>query len=394
MSEIQNLIKKYAETQKRSYLTDVIDKLKNQKKLWVAYSPITRNYHLDIFEEKPVAFIFSEEEYYNIYEEKLKAKGLTVEPYLSEASERTELFMDLYRSGFELLAIDDSQHYLIISLFDIIKKPDFSNVPEVQKPLVNPGLVVTANNFFQALKYKRPPKELRDFEEKMFIEIYNAKYLMPIDPSGFNTDPDNIVDGKIIIKDKSQLRIPLITNTEDKKFFAFFTDWIEFRKFDMQKKFSGNIITFADLKFFCTQHDGVAINPFGFNLILNENMINIIESVAKGKQNVNVQKITVEKDTKVKIGTPKVMPTEMIEAVSKCLEKHSEVKAAYLRLMLKDNEESWLLVIDFDGDKSALFGDIAKSALAYSKGKNIDFIKFDSTFGRNAAADTEPFYKV
>ena len=37
--------------------------------------------------------------------------------------------------------------------------------------------------------------------------------------------------------------------------------------------------------------------------------------------------------------------------------------------MVKDNVESWLLVIDFEGEKNALFGDIAKSALAYSKGK-------------------------
>lgn len=391
MSEIQKLIKKYVETQKKSYLTDVIDKLKNQKTLWVAYSPITKNYHLDIFKEKTVAFIFSEEEYYNSYEERVSKKNIKITPYKSDVSERTELFMDLYRSGFELLVIDDGQQYLVVGLFDIIRKPDFSNVPEVQKPVVNPNLVAAVDNFFQAIAFKRPTREL---EEKMFIEIYNAKYLMPIDPSGFNTDPDNIVDGKIIIKDKSQLRIPLITNAEDKKFFAFFTDWIEFRKFDKQKKLSGNIVTFADLKFFCNKHDGITINPFGFNLILDENMINVIESVATGKQEINVQKVTVEKDTKVMLGTPKVMPTEMIEAINKCLEKHSGVKKAYLRLMSKDNEESWLLVIDFEGDKNSLFGDIAKVAIAYSKGKNIDFIKLGSEFSRNAIKDTEPFYQA
>lgn len=391
MSEIQKLIKKYAETKKKSYLTDVIDKIKNQDMLWVAFSPVTKNYHLDIFEGKTISFIFSEEEYYNNYEEKLKGKGITVTARECKVADRTELFMELYRSGIELIAIDEGQQYLIISLFDVIRKPDFSNLPEVQKPLLNPQLVSAADNFFQAMAFKRPTREL---EEKMFIEVYNAKYLLPFDPSQLDTSPENIVDGKLIIKDKSQLRIPLITNSEDKKFFAFFTDWIEFRKFDKQKKLSGNIVSFADLKYFSNKSDGIVINPFGFNLILNENMINVIESVATGKQEINIQKVTADKDTKVMLGTPKTMPTDMLEAISKCLENHSEVKEAYLRLMSKDNVESWLIVIDFEGDKNALFGDIAKSALAYSKGKNIDFIKLGSEFSRNAVKDTEPFYKA
>lgn len=391
MSEIQKLIKKYTETKKKSYLTDVIDKIKNQDMLWAAFSPITKNYHLDIFEGKTISFIFSEEEYYNSYEDKLKEKGVAIKPYECKVADRTELFMELYRSGIELIAVDEGQQYLIISLFDIIRKPDFSNLPEIQKPLLNPSLVAAADNFFQALAFKRPTREL---EEKMFIEIYNAKYLLPFDASKLSTEPDNFVDGKLVIKDKSQLRIPLITNAEDKKFFAFFTDWIEFRKFDQQKKLSGNIVTFADLKYFSNKNDGVVINPFGFNLVLDENMINVIESVATGKQEINIQKITAEKDTKVMLGTPKNMPTDMLEAVSKCLEKHNEVKKAYLRLMSKDNVESWLIVIDFEGDKNALYGDIAKSALAYSKGKNIDFIKLGSEFTLNAIKDTEPFYKA
>ena len=50
--------------------------------------------------------------------------------------------------------------------------------------------------------------------------------------------------------------------------------------------------------------------------------------------------------------------------------------------------------IDFEGEKNALFGDIAKSALAYSKGKNIDFIKLGSEFSKNAIKNAEPFYKA
>lgn len=393
MSEIQSLIKKYAETKKKLYLSEVIDKLKNQNMIWAAYSPVTRNYHLDIFEGKTISFIFSEKEYYNVYEEKLKNKGITVVPHECKSADRTELFMELYRSGIELIAIDDGQQYLIISLFDVIRKPDFSNLSEVQRPVLNPNLVSAADNFFQALAFKRPSKDL---EERMFMEVYKAKYLMPIDASKLNLEKnsqDN-TDIKFIAKDDSEFKVPLITNADGKNFFAFFTDWIEFRKFDKQKRFNGNIVGFEELKYFSEQNNGVVINPFGFNLILDKNMINVIESFVKGNQDVNIQRMKLQKDTKVMFGEPKEKPTEMLEAISKCLKNHSGVKSAYLRLMVKDNVESWLLIIDFEGEKNALFGDIAKSALAYSKGKNIDFIKLGSEFSKNAVKNVEPFYKA
>ena len=94
------------------------------------------------------------------------------------------------------------------------------------------------------------------------------------------------------------------------------------------------------------------------------------------------------------LGDPKEKPEELIEAISKCLEKHNEVKSAYLKLMVKDNVESWLLVIDLREKNDSLGWIFAKSALAYSKGKNIDFIKLGSEFSKNAIKNAEPFYKA
>ena len=90
MSEVQKFIKKYAETNKKFYITEVIDRIKNQDMIWVAYSPITHNYHMDICEGKAISFIFSEKEYYNVYEEKLKSKGMTIVPAECKVADRTE----------------------------------------------------------------------------------------------------------------------------------------------------------------------------------------------------------------------------------------------------------------------------------------------------------------
>ena len=74
MSEVQKFIKKYAETNKKFYITEVIDRIKNQDMIWVAYSPITHNYHMDICEGKAISFIFSEKNTIMFMRRSLKAK--------------------------------------------------------------------------------------------------------------------------------------------------------------------------------------------------------------------------------------------------------------------------------------------------------------------------------
>ncbi len=46
--------------------------MRTAEKLWAAFSPVTDNFYIDIFKgEKAAAFIFSDEEYYNVYEDRL-----------------------------------------------------------------------------------------------------------------------------------------------------------------------------------------------------------------------------------------------------------------------------------------------------------------------------------
>lgn len=190
------------------------------------------------------------------------------------------------------------------------------------------------------------------------------------------------------------MQFPLIRNAENKNFYPLFTDWNEFRRFDREQKFSGNIATFNDIKFFITQADGVVINPYGANIILKKEMIDAIENIGKDLPQDRVMKEQVAvKDTKVMLGEPAEYPQEMIDAICKYLKTNKKVTAAYLRLMVKDNVQSYLIVVDFTGDNNEVFPGIADAGTPYSKGKPLDFVPCSSDFGKDAVVNVEPFYK-
>lgn len=393
MSEIQDLIVKFNENKDRNIYVQIIEKLRTAEKLWAAYSPVTNNLHLDILKgEKVVAFIFSEIEYYNVYEERVKNNNIKIQPYENTLENRMELFGNLYRSGFDFVVVDNGQKFVVIDLFDIIKKPDFSDVPEINRPVMNPSLVAAADNFFQAMSLKRP---LREIEEKMYREIYNARFLVPIDTSELKIDPKDSQNGKIVVKESSKVKIPLITNENNRNYIAIFTDWDELRKFDPEQKFGGNIIKFEDLIYFCSRNDGIVLNPFGFNMILQEDTIKLIEGVVTGKIRLTETNFPSENRAEnVILEEPKTYPTKMVNEVKKCLKKHKEVKSAYLKLMIKDNQESWLFILDFDGDKKKLFDDIANAVMSNANGKFISFVPLNTKLGNEAAKDIEPFYRL
>ena len=391
METIQQIIKKFEATKDKPIYSEIIERIKTEELLLISYMPFTNNYYLGFENDKPACYIFTEKKYYDEYQDYMMQQQIIVKHVENDVEQRMLMFGDLYRSGFELIVIDNGQTHLVISLFDIIDKPDFSDIPEINRPIMNPTLVCAANHFFQGLSTKRVT---RDMEAIMFKEIYNAKYLMPLDASKMNMEKTNADNGECVVKEKSIMQFPLITNSDDKSFYPFFTDWNEFRRFDKEQKFSGNIATFEDIKYFIDKADGISINPYGANITLTKDMLNVIESAAEGSlQNTVIKEQVAEKDSKVMLGEPAEYPQKMIDEICKYLKTNKNVNAAYLRLMVKDNEQSYLIVVDFSGDKNEVFSGIANAGVPYSNGKYLDFVPISSSFGKEAVENVIPFYK-
>lgn len=390
MEKIQEMIKRYDASKDNQLYHEIVERLKTKEIVWASYMPYTNNYYLDFEDGKPSCYLFTERSYYEDYQDYMLQQQILVKPEENRVEDRLLLFGELYRSGFELVVIDNGQTFLIMSLFDLIEKPDFSEIPEINRPIMNPGLVCAANYFFQGLATNRANKEM---ETAMFKEIYQAKYLMPFDTSKMSLDKTDSDNGEVIVKENSLLQFPLISNAKGRHFYPFFSDWNEFRRFDKEQKYSGNIIGFEDMKYFVEKADGITINPYGANIILSMDLLNMIESVANGTgSNTVVKEEALEKDTKVLLGDPANYPQEMINEVSKYLKSNKNVNAAYLRLMIKNEEQSYLIIVDFIGDQKEIFQGIANAGVPHLTNMFLDIIPL-STFGKDAIRNVKPFYK-
>lgn len=110
------------------------------------------------------------------------------------------------------------------------------------------------------------------------------------------------------------------------------------------------------------------------------------------KNSISEQRVS--KGTKVMFGEPKDYLIQMIEVIKQRLEPNKSVQKVWLRLMVRNGKQSYLLIVDFDGKQDEIFGNIADAARPYLEGMNFDFVSVEKKFGISAIENVKPFYEL
>lgn len=381
MSVLQELIVKFNEKKNSQLYIRIIKELQSAEKLWIAFSTASNNYYLGNEKGKSAAYLFSEKEYFDIFYVHENKKGYELKAVENSAQYRMAFFADLYRSGFEVVVIDNGQTYLKLDLFDIIKKPEPQTEDKDTRFIVNPDLMRTACWFMQE-DAKNPANE--EMWKLLFTEIFKAEYIVPADTSKLKVD--GVKSGEIKLGKDGEVAFPLLQNAEGKRYYPFFTDWNELRKYDMKSQFSALAASFRDLEKFAGKADGIVINPYGVNIVLTADMLNDIKRISADAQ---------KKQSEIMVGEPKEYPVKMIKAMTDHFSENSDITAAYLKLMFKDGNKSYLVAIDYEGNENPaeIYNKIAEAALPHAEGIPIDFITFNSDFSQKVFKNSKPFYK-
>lgn len=260
---------------------------------------------------------------------------------------------------------------------------------DVNQPVFNPRL----KGLLAAARVKRTQEYIKDITNLIFEEIATQAHFLSV--VELSQEPVANEDGTAIFQKDSMMRMPMISTQDNKHFYPVFTDWGEIRKWTNCPSNKTMILAFDDYAEMIVKDgkiEGIAINPFGANFILDRKTIEHIQTrkdiITKG-----VSKQKVAKDTQVTLGEPKDYPTEMVEAIKAYLNGEPAVRRVWLRLMYKSGEYSYLLVVDFEGDRNNVFGKIADAARPYLGDMYIDMVPFADDFGRRAVEGVEPFYQ-
>ena len=148
----------------------------------------------------------------------------------------------------------------------VVRIPDYEKLPENQRPILNPQLMLSAIYFLQELRKPgvQPDKEaLKELEEEMSVNLVKSKYLMPVDVQKNEDGKENI-------------RLLYVQNKQGERFQPIFSDTGELMKHYKNKDQKHRLIQIPFdqlMKHMIKDVEGYVLNPEGINLILKKEQI-------------------------------------------------------------------------------------------------------------------------
>lgn len=251
---------------------------------------------------------------------------------------------------------------------------------DVNKPVENPVFVAAMEALQQA-----PGRET---EAAFFEALRKATFLFVLQEQLVHDAPD--ADGKITLKEKTKISFPMLSDSNGQPMHFGFTDWSALYGWKNEPNQQTLIVPFEQLSDFVLSEkvncSGFFINPSTHNFFLPKQILASLSGFPV--------KHTVEKETKVLLGEPADYPQEMVDALKVRMKGIKEIKKAWLMLMHKDGEESYLVVLEHTGDRNAVSQAVGQTASPHLKaGMFVDIVMADDSFGQNAIKDRKPFYK-
>ena len=271
-------IAKKADAAVSRLVTMIVDKIKAASAIWTVTDGITR---LPFIDDNDCVWLFSEKAYadecvdyfmqqYRTTFKVTEIKNPDVLPFLGTAS---------HLQGAAAFTIDNGQAYIVIKAGDIVVAPDFSNVPAINRPVMNPAYCRALAKFQQErlwrASYPEKGEKLRRLENEMIKTFCEAKFLVPVKGMENVVKDDPNAEGAGVMQKGAKITIPMLTAAgegENKKTATpAFTDWEEFNKIYSQKEWGGWIWTVRDL--LAAPDDNVVINAGSLSFSLSKKMI-------------------------------------------------------------------------------------------------------------------------
>lgn len=250
---------------------------------------------------------------------------------------------------------------------------------DVHTPLTNPRLVDAMNAY--------RGEDSRDHLNHMIDEVMAAHFLIPVIMKLKDT-PDE--EGRVTLSENTVMQFPMLSSPQDEQFFMAFTDWQELGKWSVEKQ-QTVILTFDDYAAMIKDNEtcaGFVINPFTQNMIFNRSLCEQL----KQRKDACISQENVQQGETLRFLNAEV-PKELQEQLRRLMKKQRKVHAAWLRRMKRKEEESWLVIMDIQGDSNDVFAYIAEGTAPHLHGELLDLLPLKDSLSFEAVEHTEPFYK-
>lgn len=244
----------------------------------VECSPDTFNDQVFVLESEDILKAFAKP----YFEKKLSLRGIKFAP-----KDKMRFFTMLLAANIDEIVYIDSLGRHFIKVEEIVRKNDFSKLPQEKRPVENPQLLLSGIYFAQELSRAVPAAEkenLKEMGDEFMANLMKATLLVPFEPVGTKTDssaesvPAQNADQSAQNADQpaqQQMRLPLIKTPQNDVFIPIFSDSLEFQRYNKENKLRALAVTFPALrKLQVKEAKGYMLNPTGFHLLIAQGKIN------------------------------------------------------------------------------------------------------------------------
>lgn len=255
---------------------ELIQKIQTKEEVFTIFSRATRQPFVicdpESFNDQ--VWIFEEKEELEKAVKPLTDRKNPVASIKVENKSFLSFYTTLYTLGVNSVVFYEKDKKTEIELEEIVKRPDFSALPEAKRPLLNPQLQLSGIYFMQEFRrgVEMDEKEnLAELEEEVAANLVRSKFLLAVEKKQEGQEDKNV-------------QVPYIKNQNGDVFQPAFSDAEEFRKFNKDKKLQALMVTFDNMeKVLIPVAKGIVINPNGFNLIVPKEKLGALQQRFQGK---------------------------------------------------------------------------------------------------------------
>lgn len=263
-------------------------------------------------------------------------------------------------------------------------------LPEASKPATDINIPVTNPELVHAIEaFRATPTP--ETEQAMVEALRPALFLVPFE--GDLGPRQETADGKTVLLQGATINFPLLSDPQGQPLNIAFTDWEELYRWRSEPNQKTLVSPFTDLASLALNENsrsiGVMINPSGnAPLFINRDRL--------ARLTGHVNPVQTDKEEEVLTGEPAEYPLALAQAIADTAKYMREIKRVWLALMQRQHEpsQSFLVVVEFEGDRRLLFDRIGKAAVPHlPDGKSLDMVPANTPFGQSVIANRKPFFR-
>lgn len=254
------------------------------------------------------------------------------------------------------------------------------------------------NEGIRSLLEKRRDADANDQEETRNVMnelineiVFNSRFLSPVNLS---KPPVYDAAGALMLAPDTEFTFVLLDNGKGERFFPIFTESAEFEKWEnpgasatIQMEFD----RYAVMLERNSNCEGIVINPFSDNLLVNKQIVEKWYEKKQIMQNGHAQHV-ITPDSKYEFFTPNPYPMQLSNKLCETAKSISAINRMWLRGVKLNGSDGLLLVVDFTGDRLSIFSELGNAAKPYLEERSIHIVPLDDGFGKQAVENLIPIY--